>query len=54
MEAKRKAELEKIKSQKRKFKEKVQENLQKQKSGEVKKKLLRRKEKKKAAAQAPP
>lgn len=53
LEAKRKAELEKIRSQKKKFKEKIQENLQKQKSGEVKKKPLKRKQKKKAAAQAP-
>lgn len=53
LEAKRKAELEKIRSQKKKFKERIQENLQKQKSGEVKKKLLKRKQKKKAAAQAP-
>lgn len=54
LEAKRKAELEKIRSQKKKFKEKIQENLQKQKSREQKKKLLKRKQKKeKAAAQAP-
>lgn len=49
LEAKRKAELEKIRSQKKKFKEKIQESLKKQKSGEVKKQLLKRKK-----AEAPP
>ncbi|KAM3876276.1 putative ATP-dependent RNA helicase DDX49 [Diretmus argenteus] len=51
LEAKRKAELEKIRSQKRKFKEKIQESVEKQKRGQLKKKLMKRKQmqKKKAA-----
>lgn len=55
LEAKRKAELEKIRSKKKKFKQKIQENIQKQKSGQLKKKLMKRKQMKKkkaAAAQA--
>ncbi|XP_054646303.1 probable ATP-dependent RNA helicase DDX49 [Dunckerocampus dactyliophorus] len=39
MEAKRKAELEKIKSQKKKFKERIQENIDRQKQGQLKRKL---------------
>lgn len=52
LEAKRKAELEKIRSKKKKFKQKIQENIQKQKIGQLKKKLMKRKQmkKKKAAA----
>lgn len=46
LEAKRKAELEKIRSQKKKFKQKIQESIQKQKQ------LKRRQMKKKEAAQA--
>lgn len=51
LEAKRKAELEKIKSQKKKFKEKIQENIQRQKSGQLKKKLMKRKQKKQKKAE---
>lgn len=43
LEEKRKAELEKIHKQKRKFKEKIQENLQRQKDILLKKKLLKKK-----------
>uniref|UniRef100_A0A3Q4I2F1 RNA helicase n=1 Tax=Neolamprologus brichardi TaxID=32507 RepID=A0A3Q4I2F1_NEOBR len=51
LEAKRKAELEKIRSQKKKFKQKIQESIQKQK--QLKKKLMKRRQmKKKEAAQA--
>lgn len=50
LEAKRKAELEKIKSQKKKFKLKIQENIQKQKHRQMKKKLIKRKMKKEKAA----
>uniref|UniRef100_UPI003AACC863 probable ATP-dependent RNA helicase DDX49 isoform X2 n=1 Tax=Centroberyx gerrardi TaxID=166262 RepID=UPI003AACC863 len=51
LEAKRKAELEKIRSQKRKFKEKIQQSIQKQKAGQLRKKLMKRKhiQKKQAA-----
>ncbi|KAF3690736.1 putative ATP-dependent RNA helicase DDX49 [Channa argus] len=50
--AKRKAELEKIKSQKKKFKQKIQENIQRQKHRQLKKKLTKRKQmKRKKAAQ---
>ncbi|KAF1385518.1 hypothetical protein PFLUV_G00108600 [Perca fluviatilis] len=53
LEAKRKAELEKIRSQKKKFKQKIQESIQRQKHGQLKKKLIKRKQmKKKKAAQA--
>lgn len=52
LEAKRKAELEKIRSKKKKFKQKIQENIQKQKSGQLKKKLIKRKQMKKKAAAA--
>uniref|UniRef100_A0A671V5T2 RNA helicase n=1 Tax=Sparus aurata TaxID=8175 RepID=A0A671V5T2_SPAAU len=53
LEAKRKAELEKIRSQKKKFKQKIQESIQRQKHGQMKKKLMKRKQmKKKKAAQA--
>uniref|UniRef100_A0A8C9YWM6 RNA helicase n=1 Tax=Sander lucioperca TaxID=283035 RepID=A0A8C9YWM6_SANLU len=53
LEAKRKAELEKIRSQKKKFKLKIQESIQRQKHGQLKKKLIKRKQlKKKKAAQA--
>lgn len=48
LEAKRKAELEKIRSQKKKFKQKIQESIQRQKHGQMKKKQM----KKKKAAQA--
>ncbi|XP_068591040.1 probable ATP-dependent RNA helicase DDX49 [Cebidichthys violaceus] len=52
LEAKRKAELEKIRSQKKMFKQKIQESIQKQKRGQLKKKLTQRKQmKKKKAAQ---
>lgn len=43
LEAKRKAELEKIRSQKKKFKQKVQESMDKQKQRQPRKKLLERK-----------
>ncbi|TWW58121.1 probable ATP-dependent RNA helicase DDX49 [Takifugu flavidus] len=49
LEAKRKAELEKIRSQKKKFKQKIQENIDKQKQKQLKKKLLKRKRTKKTA-----
>ena len=53
LEAKRKAELEKIRSQKKKFKQKIQESIQRQKHGQLKKKQMKRKQmKKKKAAQA--
>lgn len=53
LEAKRRAELEKIRSQKKKFKQKIQESIQRQKHGQLKKKLIKRKQvKKKKAAQA--
>ncbi|KAE8294013.1 putative ATP-dependent RNA helicase DDX49 [Larimichthys crocea] len=53
LEAKRKAELEKIRSQKKKFKQRIQEDIQRQKHGQLKKKLRKRKQlKKKKAAQA--
>ncbi|XP_035508916.1 probable ATP-dependent RNA helicase DDX49 [Morone saxatilis] len=53
LEAKRKAELEKIKGQKKLFKQKIQESIQRQKHGQLKKKLMKRKQmKKKKAAQA--
>ncbi|XP_039984035.1 probable ATP-dependent RNA helicase DDX49 isoform X1 [Xiphias gladius] len=53
LEAKRKAELEKIRSQKKKFKQKIQESIERQKRGQLKKKLMKRKQmKKKKAAQA--
>lgn len=49
LEAKRKAELEKIKSQKKKFKQKIEENIQKQKHRQLKKKMRRKMKKEKAA-----
>lgn len=53
LEAKRRAELEKIRSQKKKFKQKIQESIQRQKRGQLEKKLIKRKQmKKKKAAQA--
>ncbi|XP_008330306.1 putative ATP-dependent RNA helicase DDX49 [Cynoglossus semilaevis] len=53
LEAKRKAELEKIKSQKKRFKQKIQETIERQKRGQLKKKLKKRKEmKKKKSAEA--
>lgn len=53
LEAKRRAELEKIRSQKKLFKQKIQESIQRQKRGQLKKKLMKRKQmKKKKAAQA--
>ncbi|XP_029904827.1 putative ATP-dependent RNA helicase DDX49 [Myripristis murdjan] len=51
LEAKRKAELEKIRSQKKKFKEKIQENIQKQKNAQLKKKLMKKKYIKKKKAE---
>ncbi|XP_029355818.1 putative ATP-dependent RNA helicase DDX49 [Echeneis naucrates] len=42
LEAKRKAELEKIRSQKKKFKQKIQEQVQRQKCGQLKKKPMKR------------
>lgn len=52
LEAKRRAELEKIKSQKKLFKQKIQENIERQKHRQLKKKLMKRKQmKKKKAAQ---
>lgn len=53
LEAKRRAELEKIRSQKKQFKQKIQESIQRQKDGQLKKKVMKRKQmKKKKAAQA--
>lgn len=53
LEAKRKAELEKIRSQKKKFKQKIQESIQRQKNAQLKRKITKRKQKKqKKAAQA--
>ncbi|XP_072245326.1 probable ATP-dependent RNA helicase DDX49 [Leuresthes tenuis] len=52
LEAKRKAELEKIRSQKKKFKQKIQENIQRQKQGQLKKKLMKKQTKKKKAESA--
>ncbi|MEQ2212452.1 hypothetical protein XENOCAPTIV_030946 [Xenoophorus captivus] len=43
LEAKRKAELEKIRSQKKKFKQKIQESIQRQKHGQLKKKQTKHK-----------
>lgn len=51
LEAKRKAELEKIKSQKKKFKQKIQESIQRQKHGQQKKKVMKRKEMKNKKAE---
>uniref|UniRef100_A0A8C4HPH3 Probable ATP-dependent RNA helicase DDX49 n=1 Tax=Dicentrarchus labrax TaxID=13489 RepID=A0A8C4HPH3_DICLA len=51
LEAKRKAELEKIKGQKKLFKQKIQESIQRQKHGQLKKKLMKRKQMKKKKAQ---
>lgn len=48
LEAKRKAELEKIRSQKKKFKQNIHETIEKQKRGQLKKKIMKRKQKKKA------
>ncbi|XP_022594485.1 probable ATP-dependent RNA helicase DDX49 [Seriola dumerili] len=50
LEAKRRAELEKIRSQKKKFKQKIQESIQRQKDAQLKKKLMKRKQKKKKKA----
>ncbi|KAJ0065753.1 hypothetical protein NL108_017804 [Boleophthalmus pectinirostris] len=47
LEAKRKAELEKIRSQKRKFKEKIQETMEKQKKAQIKKNIRKRRERQK-------
>ncbi|KAK5930623.1 hypothetical protein CgunFtcFv8_026843 [Champsocephalus gunnari] len=47
LEAKRKAELEKIRSQKKKFKQNIHETIEKQKRGQLKKKIMKRKQKKK-------
>lgn len=49
LEAKRKAELEKIRSQKKKFKQKIQESMDKQKQRQPRKKLLKRKRTEKMA-----
>ncbi|KAK5907057.1 hypothetical protein CesoFtcFv8_004943 [Champsocephalus esox] len=45
LEAKRKAELEKIRSQKKKFKQNIHETIEKQKRGQLKKKIMKRKQK---------
>ncbi|XP_023255395.1 probable ATP-dependent RNA helicase DDX49 [Seriola lalandi dorsalis] len=50
LEAKRRAELEKIRSQKKKFKQKIQESIQRQKDAQLKKKLMKRKQRKKQKA----
>nr|XP_019953958.1 PREDICTED: probable ATP-dependent RNA helicase DDX49 [Paralichthys olivaceus] len=49
MEAKRKAELEKIRNQKKRFKQKIQESIQRQRHGQLKKKLTKTKHMNKAA-----
>ncbi|XP_031715371.1 putative ATP-dependent RNA helicase DDX49 [Anarrhichthys ocellatus] len=49
LEAKRKAELEKIRSQKKVFKQRIHESIEKQKHGQLKNKLAQRRQKKKAA-----
>ncbi|KAM6939171.1 putative ATP-dependent RNA helicase DDX49 [Lycodopsis pacificus] len=49
LEAKRKAELEKIRSQKKMFKQRIQESVEKQKHGQLKNKRAQRRQKKKAA-----
>lgn len=49
LEAKRKAELEKIRSQKKKFKQKIQESMDKQKQRQPRKNLLKRKQTEKMA-----
>ncbi|KAF3835295.1 hypothetical protein F7725_027853 [Dissostichus mawsoni] len=46
LEAKRKAELEKIRSQKKKFRQNIHETIEKQKRGQLKKKIMKRKQKK--------
>ncbi|XP_076009050.1 putative ATP-dependent RNA helicase DDX49 [Genypterus blacodes] len=43
LEAKRKAELEKIRRNKKKFKERIQESIEKQKRGQLRKKVMKRK-----------
>lgn len=50
LEAKRKAELEKIRSQKKKFKQKIQESIQRQKRGQLKKKTQTKSKKAELAA----
>uniref|UniRef100_V9KKX4 Probable ATP-dependent RNA helicase DDX49 n=1 Tax=Callorhinchus milii TaxID=7868 RepID=V9KKX4_CALMI len=50
LEEKRKSELAKIKKEKRKFKERIQETLEKQKEAQLKHKLLKRRRKEKEAA----
>ncbi|XP_072294658.1 probable ATP-dependent RNA helicase DDX49 [Eucyclogobius newberryi] len=52
LEAKRTAELEKIRSQKRKFKEKIQEKMELQKKARVKRTIRKRRDKQKAKAAA--
>ncbi|KAK9519513.1 hypothetical protein VZT92_022239 [Zoarces viviparus] len=49
LEAKRKAELEKIRSQKKVFKQRIHESIEKQKRGQLRNKLAQRRQKKKAA-----
>ncbi|XP_075944338.1 putative ATP-dependent RNA helicase DDX49 [Anarhichas minor] len=49
LEAKRQAELEKIRSQKKVFKQRIHESIEKQKRGQLKNKLAQRRQKKKAA-----
>lgn len=44
LEAKRKAELEKIRSQKKKFKEKIQESVERQKRSQIRQKIRRRRQ----------
>lgn len=50
LEAKRKAELEKIKSQKKKFKEKIYESIERQKHSQLKQKIKKRKQMQKKKA----
>lgn len=50
LEAKRKAELEKIRSQKKKFNQKIQESMQRQKRVQIKKNMMKSKQMKKKKA----
>lgn len=52
LEAKRKAELEKIRSQKKKFKQKIQDSIDKQKQRQLKNTLLKRQRTKKTAQES--
>ncbi|XP_055077545.1 probable ATP-dependent RNA helicase DDX49 [Periophthalmus magnuspinnatus] len=49
LEAKRKAELEKIRSKKKKFKEKIQETMEKQRKAQVKQSIRKRRDRQKKA-----